>query len=68
MAEYDPELRDNTVTEWRTRLLLRQGQWDEAYRLTQRFPDELANTNRWRYWRRAPAAGQTGEQAGGPAL
>ncbi|NIU61219.1 MAG: lytic murein transglycosylase, partial [Pseudomonas stutzeri] len=50
MAEYDPELRDNTVTEWRTRLLLRQGQWDEAYRLTQRFPDELANTNRWRYW------------------
>ena len=23
MAEYDPELRDNTVTEWRTRLLLR---------------------------------------------
>ncbi|WAE50787.1 transglycosylase SLT domain-containing protein [Stutzerimonas frequens] len=50
MAEYDPELRDNTVSEWRARLLLRLGQWDEAYRLTQRFPDELANTNRWRYW------------------
>ncbi len=51
MAEYDPELRDNTVSEWRARLLLRLGRWDDAYRLTSRFPDELAKTNRWRYWR-----------------
>src|SRR3546814_7526758 len=50
MAEYDPELRDNTVSEWRARLLLRLGHWDDAYRLTQRFPEDLANTNRWRYW------------------
>ncbi len=51
MAEYDPELRDDTVSEWRARLLLRMGRWDDVYALTQRFPEELANTNRWRYWK-----------------
>jgi len=50
MAQYDPELRDNTVSEWRTRLLLRLGRWDDAYQLTRKFPVELASTNRWRYW------------------
>ncbi|WP_417787259.1 transglycosylase SLT domain-containing protein [Stutzerimonas xanthomarina] len=50
MAEYDPELRDDTVSEWRARLLLRLGRWDDVYALTQRFPEELANSNRWRYW------------------
>jgi len=51
MADYDPHLRDNTVSEWRARLLLRLGRWDEAHALTQRFPEELANSNRWRYWK-----------------
>ncbi|AZZ45043.1 SLT protein [Pseudomonas sp. MT-1] len=51
MAEYDPELRDDTVSEWRARLLLRLGRWDDVYALTQRFPEELANSNRWRYWK-----------------
>ncbi|MGL4315087.1 MAG: transglycosylase SLT domain-containing protein [Pseudomonas sp.] len=50
MAQYDPELRDNTVSEWRTRLLLRHGRWDEAYQLTTRLPADLASTTRWRYW------------------
>ncbi|EJO92896.1 lytic transglycosylase [Ectopseudomonas mendocina DLHK] len=50
MAKYDPELRDNTVSEWRARLLLRHGRWDEAYQLTQRMPADLASSNRWRYW------------------
>lgn len=51
MAEYDPQLRDDTVSEWRARLLLRLGRWSEAHELTQRFPETLANTNRWRYWK-----------------
>ncbi|MCG6539030.1 transglycosylase SLT domain-containing protein [Pseudomonas sp. KSR10] len=51
MAEYDPELRDDTVSEWRARPFLRLGRWDDAYALTQRFPEELANSNRWRYWK-----------------
>src|SRR5690606_8787072 len=50
MADYDPQLRDNTVSEWRARLLLRLGRWDEAHALTQRFPEELASSSRWRYW------------------
>ncbi|QMV61752.1 transglycosylase SLT domain-containing protein [Pseudomonas berkeleyensis] len=50
MTKYDPELRDNTVSEWRARLLLRHGRWDEAYQLTQRMPSDLASSNRWRYW------------------
>ncbi|MBC8650996.1 transglycosylase SLT domain-containing protein [Pseudomonas sp. MTM4] len=50
MAEYDPELRDDTVSEWRARLLLRLGRWDDAHALIQRFTGELASSNRWRYW------------------
>jgi soluble lytic murein transglycosylase len=50
MTKYDPELRDDTVTEWRLRLLLRLGRWNDAYELTRRLPQDLASTNRWRYW------------------
>lgn len=50
MTKYDPELRDNTVTEWRLRLLLRLARWQDAYQLTQKLPQDLASTNRWRYW------------------
>ncbi|WP_371229466.1 transglycosylase SLT domain-containing protein [Pseudomonas sp. QE6] len=50
MEKYDPKLRDNTVTEWRLRLLLRLGRWEDAYELTRALPPELADTNRWKYW------------------
>ncbi|WP_410478962.1 transglycosylase SLT domain-containing protein [Pseudomonas sp. zfem002] len=50
MTRYDPQLRDNTVSEWRMRLLLRLGRWEEAYELSKRLPQDLASTNRWRYW------------------
>ncbi|MGV8677731.1 lytic murein transglycosylase, partial [Pseudomonas aeruginosa] len=49
MNQYEPGLHDNTVTEWRTRLLLRLGRWDEAYALTRKLPQDLAATSRWRY-------------------
>jgi len=65
MAEYDPELRDDTVSEWRARLLLRLGRWDDAHALIQRFTGELANSNRWRYWnaRSLDLAQPNGKQA-----
>ncbi len=65
MAEYDPELRDDTVSEWRARLLLRLGRWDDAHALIQRFTGELANSNRWRYWnaRSLELAQPNGKQA-----
>jgi soluble lytic murein transglycosylase len=50
MAKYDPELRDNTVSEWRARLLLRLGRWEEVNQLTRKMPADLGGTNRWRYW------------------
>ena len=50
MTRYDPELRDNTVTEWRLRLLLRLARWEDAYQLTRKLPQDLATTSRWRYW------------------
>jgi soluble lytic murein transglycosylase len=50
MTRYDPDLRDDTVTEWRLRLLLRLGRWQDAYDLTKRLPKDLAETNRWKYW------------------
>ena len=51
MAEYDPELRDATLTEWRVRLLLRLERWEEAHQITSRLDNDLAQSNRWRYWR-----------------
>ncbi|MET1080239.1 MAG: transglycosylase SLT domain-containing protein [Pseudomonas sp.] len=51
MTQYDPQLLDNTVSEWRMRLLLRLGRWSDAYQLSLRLPAELASTNRWRYWK-----------------
>lgn len=51
MERYDPELRDDTVSEWRARLLLRLARWKETYQLIQRFPPSLLETNRWQYWR-----------------
>lgn len=65
MAEYDPELRDDTVSEWRARLLLRLGRWDDAHALIQRFTGELADSNRWRYWnaRSLELAQPNGKQA-----
>ena len=50
MTRYDPELRDDTVSEWRMRLLLRLGRWEEAYDLSRRLPKDLAESSRWRYW------------------
>jgi soluble lytic murein transglycosylase len=50
MAKYDPQLRDNTVSEWRARLLLRLGRWNEAHQLTRQMPADLGQTSRWRYW------------------
>ncbi|HLD68331.1 MAG TPA: transglycosylase SLT domain-containing protein, partial [Pseudomonas sp.] len=50
MTQYDPQLLDNTVSEWRMRLLLRLGRWSEAYQLSRQLPPALASTNRWRYW------------------
>lgn len=50
MSQYDPELRDNNVSEWRARLLLRLSRWDDAYQLTRQLPASLADSNRWRYW------------------
>lgn len=50
MQKYDPHMQNSNLTEWRVRLLLRLGRWDEAYQLTRKLPAELAHTNRWRYW------------------
>ncbi|SDV00035.1 transglycosylase SLT domain-containing protein [Pseudomonas mucidolens] len=50
MTKYDPELRDNTVSEWRLRLLLRLARREDAYQLTRKLPEDLATTSRWRYW------------------
>ncbi|PTU73352.1 transglycosylase SLT domain-containing protein [Pseudomonas mangrovi] len=50
MSQYDPQLRDDTVSEWRMRLLLRLGQYQDAYQLSMQLPASLTQTNRWRYW------------------
>lgn len=51
MAANDPSMADDQISEWRTRLALRTGQWREAHDLTRAMPDSLLQQNRWRYWR-----------------
>jgi soluble lytic murein transglycosylase len=51
MSQYDPNLKDDTVSEWHARLLLRLGRWEEAYQLISRMPASLSETSRWQYWR-----------------
>ncbi|MCJ8169005.1 transglycosylase SLT domain-containing protein [Atopomonas sediminilitoris] len=50
MSRFDPQLKDNTVSEWRARLLMRHGRWAELNQLLRQFPQDLAQTPRWRYW------------------
>lgn len=50
MQKYDPKMHNANLSEWRVRLLLRLGRWNEAYQVIGNLPDELAKSNRWRYW------------------
>lgn len=50
MAENDPDMRDERISEWRVRLALRSGQWQTAHDLTRAMPDELREQSRWQYW------------------
>lgn len=50
MNRFDPQLKDNTVSEWRARLLMRHGRWAELNQLLRQFPADLAKQPRWRYW------------------
>jgi len=50
MAENDPQMHEDSVSEWRVRLALRGGQWNIARELTSQLPPTLASQSRWRYW------------------
>lgn len=50
MAANDPQMLDDTVTEWRGRLALRTGQWHNVLELTRHMPEHMRQQNRWRYW------------------
>lgn len=50
MAENDPQMSDQRISEWRVRLALRTGQWQTAHELTRALPAELREESRWQYW------------------
>lgn len=50
MQNYDAQFMDDSVSEWKVRLLLRQGQWQVAHQTINQFPETLASSNRWQYW------------------
>lgn len=50
MEKYDPQMQNENLSEWRARLLLRLGRWNEANQITRQLPNDLSNSNRWRYW------------------
>ncbi|MFD1261194.1 transglycosylase SLT domain-containing protein [Entomomonas asaccharolytica] len=51
LAKYDANLDHNDVSEWHVRLLLRLNRWQQAQELIDRLPEQLAQTNRWKYWK-----------------
>lgn len=51
MGRFDPQMKDDDISEWKVRLLLRSGQWAQAYQQIQKMPQSLAATPRWRYWK-----------------
>lgn len=51
MMRYDPQLQDATLSEWRNRLLLRKGRWQDVWQMTSQLPAEQASSPQWRYWR-----------------
>lgn len=51
LAKYDANLDHDDVSEWHVRVLLRLGRWQQAKQLIDRLPEQLAQTNRWRYWK-----------------
>lgn len=50
MAANDPQMQDDTVTEWRGRLALRIGQWHNVQELIRSMPEHMQQQSRWRYW------------------
>ncbi|SDU00309.1 transglycosylase SLT domain-containing protein [Halopseudomonas salegens] len=50
MAENDPDMTDERISEWRVRLALRSGQWQTAHDLTRNMPNDLSQQSRWQYW------------------
>ena len=50
MAANDPQMQDDTITEWRGRLALRTGQWHNALELTRNMPEHMQQQSRWQYW------------------
>ncbi len=50
MAANDPQMKDDTITEWRGRLALRSGRWHAVQELVEHMPDHLQQQSRWRYW------------------
>src|SRR5690606_14045874 len=51
LLRHDPEGQDEYLLEWRIRLGLRTGKWDDILRWTAQLPQELAASPRWQYWR-----------------
>ena len=50
MAANDPQMQDDSITEWRARLALRTGHWHSVQDLTRSMPANLQQQSRWRYW------------------
>ncbi len=51
LLEHDPSGEDSALLEWRIRLTLRKGDWQQVERWLALLPAELAETSRWRYWK-----------------
>ena len=50
LISHDPNAEDAYLLEWRIRLALKGGQWQQADRWIHLLPEELQQQPRWRYW------------------
>ncbi len=51
LLQFDPAGEDSYLLEWRVRLGLRHGDWENIEKWIASMPADMAQTSRWNYWR-----------------
>ncbi len=64
ITHIDPEFKNPEITEWRIRLALTDGNWQQVLELIQKLPDAYRTNNRWTYWHSVAQLKQAGSSGG----
>jgi soluble lytic murein transglycosylase len=66
LDEVPPDATDDEVWQWRVRVLLWNGSFEQALRTIEQMPQTLAAQSRWRYWHARAVAAVRGDDTATP--